>query len=424
MNAEAEYRYRGRKAELAEKGLDAYRRAALQSLRLKTVIKESHGRPCTCLAFNHMDPRCGNLFATVGGTQATVYDDAHLGEFTDIVVAFDNQPGDHTDGGELGACAWLDTSLSKRPEQRRDAWLAVAGKDYNISVISVLESRVLYLLKGHDREVVQLAGVPSRPCSVVSLAKGGNLRVWHVLSEACVASYSSDVTCLAVHLEGQWMAVWGKSGGLRRVDLPPLKTAGGTVQGPKTSGVTGPPICTESAESSCPLGSVSKALEAGQEGGRLEGLECLLFLDRTRLLAKTGDGRVTVWDWQSNDSLASWKVRGHRANDPLRIVGATSDGTYACSGNSDGEVMVYDAATGQSLCTLLPIKVTGPVRACGISEDCRHVLALIGNGFIFRWEAQDSADGNPTAMEEENPTEEETPMEEGRPCRRGCSREP
>ena len=26
-----------------------------------------------------------------------------------------------------------------------------------------------------------------------------------------------------------------------------------------------------------------------------------------------------------------------------------------------------------------------PVRACGLSEDCRHLLAVLGKGFIFRW---------------------------------------
>ena len=28
-----------------------------------------------------------------------------------------------------------------------------------------------------------------------------------------------------------------------------------------------------------------------------------------------------------------------------------------------------------------------PVRACGLSEDCRHLLAVLGKGFIFRWAA-------------------------------------
>jgi len=33
-----------------------------------------------------------------------------------------------------------------------------------------------------------------------------------------------------------------------------------------------------------------------------------------------------------------------------------------------------------------PIKISAPVRACGLSPDCRHLLAALGNGFIFRYE--------------------------------------
>ena len=32
------------------------------------------------------------------------------------------------------------------------------------------------------------------------------------------------------------------------------------------------------------------------------------------------------------------------------------------------------------------MQVTAPVRSCGISNDCRHVLSVLGNGFIFRFE--------------------------------------
>lgn len=28
-----------------------------------------------------------------------------------------------------------------------------------------------------------------------------------------------------------------------------------------------------------------------------------------------------------------------------------------------------------------------PVRACGLAEDCRHLLAVLGKGFVFRFEA-------------------------------------
>jgi hypothetical protein len=32
------------------------------------------------------------------------------------------------------------------------------------------------------------------------------------------------------------------------------------------------------------------------------------------------------------------------------------------------------------------IRVQGPVRACGLSEDCRHLLLVAGAGFVFRYE--------------------------------------
>ncbi len=30
--------------------------------------------------------------------------------------------------------------------------------------------------------------------------------------------------------------------------------------------------------------------------------------------------------------------------------------------------------------------MAAPVRACGLSADCRHLLAACGNGYIFRFE--------------------------------------
>ena len=32
------------------------------------------------------------------------------------------------------------------------------------------------------------------------------------------------------------------------------------------------------------------------------------------------------------------------------------------------------------------MQVTGPVLACALSDDCRHLLAAIGNGYVFRYE--------------------------------------
>lgn len=47
---------------------------------------------------------------------------------------------------------------------------------------------------------------------------------------------------------------------------------------------------------------------------------------------------------------------------------------------------MFDAASGARVAHLSPIKISAPVRACGLSTDCRHLLAALGNGFIFRYE--------------------------------------
>lgn len=61
-------------------------------------------------------------------------------------------------------------------------------------------------------------------------------------------------------------------------------------------------------------------------------------------------------------------------------------GPSAPAGNSKGSTFVFDATTGCQVCRADAIRVEGPVRSCGLSEDCRHLLAVVGNGFIFRFE--------------------------------------
>ena len=50
---------------------------------------------------------------------------------------------------------------------------------------------------GHRKEVIQLAACPSHRPLLVSLSKDGNIRLWDVCSEACIASaVAPDVLCL------------------------------------------------------------------------------------------------------------------------------------------------------------------------------------------------------------------------------------
>ena len=63
------------------------------------LLQESHGMPVRQLLFNLVDLSCGNLFATVGGDQATVYDDMHMGDYIAVVLNFVNKRTPHAAGG-------------------------------------------------------------------------------------------------------------------------------------------------------------------------------------------------------------------------------------------------------------------------------------------------------------------------------------
>jgi hypothetical protein len=58
----------------------------LKNLHVKTILKESHCSPVQQLVFNAIDADKENLFATVGGNQATIYDDQHFGQYLDVAA--------------------------------------------------------------------------------------------------------------------------------------------------------------------------------------------------------------------------------------------------------------------------------------------------------------------------------------------------
>ena len=66
---------------------------------LRPVLQERHPSPVRQLLFNTEDLSCSNLFGTVGGDQATVYDDMHMGDFIAVTLNFVNKRTPHVAGG-------------------------------------------------------------------------------------------------------------------------------------------------------------------------------------------------------------------------------------------------------------------------------------------------------------------------------------
>ena len=82
MNSPQRHLRRVREAEeQAATDLKRLKTSFLQKVITKTIVREQCNpttkleRSVRALAFNHLPGDCGNLFATVGGDFATVYDD-------------------------------------------------------------------------------------------------------------------------------------------------------------------------------------------------------------------------------------------------------------------------------------------------------------------------------------------------------------
>ncbi|CAK0786987.1 hypothetical protein CVIRNUC_010203 [Coccomyxa viridis] len=372
MNAEVAYGYRERKAQAQAMGEVAHRLHCLQHLKLKTVIKESHCRPVRQLLFNAVDASCSNLFATVGGDQATVYDDMHMGDYIAVVLNFVNARTSHAAGQGLQALAWLSAEeLSGHPNG--DAFLAVAGSAGEIGVISLVEARVVSLITGHPGAVVSLSAVPGRPGMLTSLGRDGTVRFWDVVTQQRLATVPAEATAMAVSPGGDVLATGGRKGSLHLWQLQDNLDADPARSHLQAS------ILVEDAE--------ELASDSGAQ--HWEAVDSLRFLAGGRLASKSLDGRMLVWDTAQRLQLASWKVPGCSARGGRGEAGgfaATSSGGHICAGNSSGDVRVYDTHTGKQVALVSPIKVTGPVLACALSDDCRHLLAAVGNGYVFRYE--------------------------------------
>ncbi|EFN59527.1 expressed protein [Chlorella variabilis] len=377
MNSEAAKMIEARQEEVQRLGgLAAYRLQALQNLKLKTVIKESHASPVHALAVNHTDTSMGNLFATVGKDQATVYDGEHMGDHVAVVVHFTNAPSEHAPGGELQAAAWL----------------SAAGWSEHPAVISVVEARVVRLLRGHAREVVELAAVPAAPRLLLSLSRDGNLRLWDVPSETCLSSLQTDASCVAMAPDAASVVMGNSKGRLQQFDI--VAAAAGS-EAANTGGQQ--PIIDEGSRQELRC----------QGSCHSDTIDCMRFLPGGRLATKSCDGRMFVWRLSTGSSssdpssgsgqssvpqlevAATWKVPNCNGGSGWQSrcqFGSTADGRYITAGNSKGDCYVFDSESGDRVAHVSSIRVLAPVRACGLSDDCRHLLAVLGKGFIFRFE--------------------------------------
>ena len=409
------------RAVTSDAARDAGRRASLEALKVKTVVREAHGASATThCEYAHGGSKVWNLFATCGGELVTIYDDEHFGDHVSVVAQYANAGGAggaRGAGGAVTSVAWVctgygesktsdtttvgdgkendkgssnkttkKTNAAKRTktasapedESRRathefgDAVLAVGDENGVISVISVAGNRVVARLHAHEGAVIDLSGASAAEGFLVSVGADGEMKTWDVFGGEdgegeCLNTYSArDGVCVACKADGSGAITGHKAGVVKDWTFASADAA---------------PTTLSFKMSFSPKHDV----------------DCVRVVNDV-VFAKTTNMCFGTFDLKRNESLHSWEVpnKQHRAKARLENsrFGVTSDGKFLACGDgvNSGVVYTYDARTGTLISELEPLRVTGVVRAAHVSDHCRHVLASYGPGVVWRYEIIPSVD--------------------------------
>ncbi|KAI9592772.1 WD40-repeat-containing domain protein [Syncephalis fuscata] len=182
---------------------------------LRRLVRENHGGAITQLSVH---PRHLNLVATVGASQASVYDNEHCGDHLDVVTNYEAPYNETTnEAASLSCCAWICV----HPEPQ-DAWLAVGGRDGVVRLLSITRSAEFRRLGAAADlpAVVDLCAHPSRPILLVAYADG-SVRCWKLTDNGlCLCVWELNATSLCIGTDDNVFLVGMRTGEIHAVVMP------------------------------------------------------------------------------------------------------------------------------------------------------------------------------------------------------------
>ncbi|KAG0167670.1 hypothetical protein DFQ28_000494 [Apophysomyces sp. BC1034] len=208
-------------SEMPDLSRDQRQERVFANMRLRRIVKENHACDISQLSFffnsknfsapvgidlnKTFDKRgavqrdqtdTSNVLATAGGCQVgtkkkkiNVYDNEHCGDHLDIMSNFDLtvlQTEEDPVKRDLRTVCWL--------YKEGDAWLATAGADGLIHLISLANSQEVDILHGHTRPVHDLQGHPHSDNYILSTSRDGTIRLWDIDAKKCLVIFEADAT--------------------------------------------------------------------------------------------------------------------------------------------------------------------------------------------------------------------------------------
>mmetsp|Transcript_13816 Transcript_13816/g.25576 ORF Transcript_13816/g.25576 Transcript_13816/m.25576 type:complete len:415 (-) Transcript_13816:78-1322(-) len=363
----------------SEKGLEFI----LSNLHLRKIIKENHGQPLESLAFNRAKPN-ENMLATVGGGMVSIYDNNHCGGHLDLSCYFNNSPTVYSEGGLATDVEWLFT----KDLFDNEALLAFGCKSGEIGILSVCETRVVGLLKGHTGEILNLRAHPTLPGHLVTSSSDGTIRLWNALSTLDCSKGNQNATCVAI---------WKPPHTAQAIAISPDGTR--IAFGCGNGSVTTFALDLEKASSASKEAETeevdvewNQVAPAPRKGCRID---CLEFAEENRLVVHDASGRLNVWSLETLSVVCSMLVpkgdvgkrgvRGLSSKSQTRF-GISSCGQYLCCGNPAGEVFIFELTSGKRISKLSMPRIKGFVTAAAFSHDSKSVALCTDDSLLWRWD--------------------------------------
>lgn len=354
--------------------------------------------PIWCIAFNFVDIRHKEVFASCGGQRGTIYECKPSGIVKVLQAYCDPNPEE-----EFFVCKWSTSPATGAP------LLLLAGFTGLIRVIDCHLRKIVWTAQGHGDAVNDIAVHPNNPTLFVTASRDHSLRLWNLESQVCVctmvgdAAHTNEVLSLDFHAtDGNKLLSCGMDHTIKIWNLQGLESQ---IKASFDYDAAMAQHAFRTINWPSPDFSTHKVHWAY--------VDCVRWLGDL-VISKSVHNKLYLWepDLSTKESQQKGYVKCHQEYqlDKAKVWFIRMSLNPSCSimacGNTAGQVYVWDMhnLTDRPLAMLSrhPLnKVLGKstssnitVRQTAVSYDGSTILACCEDGTMWRWDSATSHDAS------------------------------